>query len=1221
MQFSHLHVHTEYSLLDGMSRIDSLYARAVADKMPALAISDHGNMFGVFRFVAEAYKHLGADGKPLVKPIVGCEFYLCQNRHQRKFTLQTPDKRYHQILLAKNMVGYQNLSRLCSLGYLEGMYGKYPRIDKEIIEQYHEGLIATTCCISATIPQMILRGELDKAEQELQWWLQLFGEDFYIELQRHHLPEQDKVNAHLVQFARKYAIKMIATNDSHYTDPEDADTHDILLCINTGSTVDMPKIDDETAADPNLYPAGMGKNKRRFAFPNHEFYLKTTAQMTTLFADLPEAIDNTNDIVDKVELLHLTRDILLPHFTIPPTYATQDDYLRFLTDKGAAARYSEMTDQLRERIDFELSIIRKMGFAGYFLIVADMIAQAKKMGVSIGQGRGSAAGSVVAYCLRITNIEPIKYNLLFERFLNPDRKSMPDIDTDFDTSGREKVIKYICDKYGKDQVAQIITYSTMGAKMAIKDVARAKNLPLTHSEMLANLVPKDGQLRKILQQPVKSFRADFNSEQINDINTLRAVYEQKQDCKFPGDRKLQSEVLQQAIALEGAVRQVSVHAAGIIIAPQPLSGFVPVCTVNNTPMPVCQINGRDIESAGVIKIDILGLETLNIIQTTLALIKKRHGIWIDMDNIALDDKKTFALYQKADTIGTFQFESAGMRRYLKELRPDTIEDLIAMNALYRPGPMEYIPSFIRRKHGKEPIVYDLPELEEFLSDTYGIMVYQEQVMLIAQKIANFSRADADDLRKAMGKKQRNVLDKMRSMFLENGRKNNHPASVLEKIWTDWEAFASYAFNKSHSTCYAYLAYQTAYLKANYRTEYMAALMDHAKSSEKLSVIMNDARMHNIHILPPDINESSVGSTVNGEGQIRFGFANIKGFSGLIGERIIHIRQQQGKFTDVFDLVEKIEHNTLNKRSLEALVYSGAFDCFGLPRMLYVQTNRKGGNNADIILKYARDVHKVEGLMATSLFADQTEQNIKMQRPKLGEYTPVPLIETLSKEREHINFYLSSHPLDDYGFERLLFAPHHCVADFLQYKEELEGGGKVTPKVFRLQVFVTQFQPKIAQNANAYGKLEVEDKTGKLELSVYGKTFSQFINTVPDKNCQHQVLTLYVSMEKRPYGNEYMVQVKHISLLNSSAENAVRKIRLRLPVSHVDTAFCYFLRQNMQAYPGKIDVQLTLYADDNAKSCLVLQKKQAIRLQGNPSLKQFLVSQTTQQRMECAFAFA
>src|ERR1700744_5314934 len=895
-KFSHLHTHTQFSLLDGAASIQSLYKKAIKDGMPALAITDHGNMFGAFEFVAEAYKHKNDDGTLKVKPVVGCEFYAGADRPRKIITKEQKAERFHQILLAKNKQGYQNLIKLTSLGYMEGMYSKYPRIDKELILQYHEGLIATTCCIGAYVPQTILHESEEKAEKEFKWRLDIFGEDYIIELQRHQIPEQEKINQVLLTFAKKYGVPVIATNDSHYTDREDYNAHDILLCINTGEKQSTPGYDDFINDDANT------KN-RRFKFPNDQFYFKTTEEMKTLFHDVPQAIDNTNLVADKVEVLNLKKDIMLPAFPIPKEFQIHTDsnlnqweYLKYLTQEGAKLRYSDLTPEIQERLDFELFTIKTMGFAGYFLIVSDFIKAGRDMGVFIGPGRGSAAGSVVAYCIGITNIDPIRYNLLFERFLNPDRKSMPDIDTDFDDEGRGKVIDYVVAKYGRNQVAQIVTYGTMAAKMSIKDVARALDLPLPESNALAKLVPERPgiELKRVLHAPLTTKEGEKSLEEkdgvgpddLVNVRLLRDIY---------NGEDIRSRVLHEAERLEGSVRNTGLQAAGIIIAPDDLMTILPVCTARDSDLLVTQIEGSVIEEAGGIKMEFLGLRTLNILKTGLELIRENHGVEIVIDDIPLDDLKTFELYQKGETIGTFQFESPGMQKYLKDLKPDKFNDLIAMNALYRPGPIAYIPNYIDRKHGREPIVFDLPEMEEYLGDTYGITVYQEQVMLLAQKIGGFSKGDADVLRKAMGKKQKSILDKMKNQFINGATAKGFAAAVLEKIWTDWEAFAQYAFNKSHSTCYAFVAYQTAYLKSHYPSEYMAAVLNHAGGIEKITFFMEECKRMGLKVLGPDINESKKGFAVNQKGEIRVGLGGLKGVGEAAVEGVIEERHKSGPF--------------------------------------------------------------------------------------------------------------------------------------------------------------------------------------------------------------------------------------------------------------------------------------------------------------------------------------
>jgi DNA polymerase III subunit alpha len=1164
-RFSHLHVHTQYSLLDGAAGIQALYKKAIADNMPALAITDHGNMFGVFQFVAEAYKHkVNPDDKksPLkIKPVVGCEFYITENRGRKMFSKEEKDPRHHQILLAKNETGYKNLIKLTSLGFIEGMYSKYPRIDKELIHKYHEGLIATTCCLGALVPQTILKKGEKEAENEFKWWLNIFQEDYYVEIQRHGLAEQDKVNQVLLKFAKKFNVKVIASNDSHYVDKTDFNAHDILLCINTGEKLATPAL-REFADDDVLV-----KNKR-FAFPNDQFYFKTTAEMKQTFEDLPEAIDNSNDIVDKVELLDLKRDILLPHFPVPSTFKTQDDYLEHLTWEGAKQRYSVMTTEIEERIRFEFFTIKTMGFAGYFLIVSDFIRAGRELGVFVGPGRGSAAGSVVAYCIGITNIDPIKYNLLFERFLNPDRKSMPDIDTDFDDEGRQKVIDYVVSKYSKSQVAQIITYGTMAAKMSIKDVARVMDLPLPESNALAKLVPERPgiELKRVLHAPFTGEKSlaekeGLGGDDTENIKKLREIY---------NGEDIRSRVLHEAEILEGSVRNTGIHAAGIIIAPQDLTELIPVCTTKESDLWVTQIEGSIIEDSGVIKMDFLGLKTLTILKNALQLIKQNHGVEIDLDTIPLDDKKTFELYQKGDTIGTFQFESPGMQKYLRELKADKFDDLIAMNALYRPGPLAYIPNFIDRKHGREAITYDLPEMEEYLKDTYGITVYQEQVMLLAQKLAGFSKGDADVLRKAMGKKQRSVLDKMKGQFISGATSKGFPADKLEKIWTDWEAFAQYAFNKSHSTCYAYVAYQTAYLKAHYPAEYMAAVLNNAGSIEKITFFMEECKRMGIKVLGPDINESQKGFAVNDKGEIRFGLGGLKGVGEAAVDGIIEERKKKGKFTSIFDLIKRINQRTVNKKSLESLAYSGAFDGLGqFHRAQYFHSaNDDMGTGLERIIRFGNAYQNYSANSTNTLFGD-LPMVMDIQPPKIPECPEWSLTELLDHEKEVTGMFLSGHPLDNYRFE-LRHYGITAIAEFNEFKEAVE----LHPnpfRPFRIAGLVANAQHKISKNGNKYGVLTLEDFSGKFDLTLFGDTYVKYANYFELGNC----LFVTGKFEKWESRNEWNFRVAEICLLETIKRSLTRQIQIELHPKLLTREQVQFIEKNARLYPGKASLRFQL----------------------------------------------
>ncbi len=1165
MQFSHLHVHTQFSLLDGAASIKNLYKKAIAEKMPALAISDHGNMFGAFEFVKEAYQHKNDDGTLKVKPIVGCEFYITQDRTRKTFSKEERDPRHHQILLAKNEQGYKNLVKLTSLGYIEGMYSKYPRIDKTLIHKYHQGLIATTCCLGALVPQTILKKGEAEGENEFKWWLNIFQEDYYIELQRHGIPDQDKVNEILLKFAKKYNVKVIASNDSHYVDQADFNAHDILLCINTGEKQSTPAMREFTDDDVSM------KNKR-FAFPNDQFYLKTGAEMSKVFADLPEAIDNTNEIVSKVDLLDLKKDILLPYFEVPANFKSQEEYLEHLTWSGAKERYKILTPESEERLQFELGVIRKMGFAGYFLIVSDFIKHGRDIGVFIGPGRGSAAGSAVAYCIGITNIDPIKYNLLFERFLNPERKSMPDIDTDFDDDGRQKVIDYVVQKYGKNQVAQIITYGTMAAKSSIADVARVMDLPLPESRAISKLIPERPgiNLKRLLHAPIttKEAKAGENSleekeqlqgEDVENVKKLREIY---------AGNDLHSKILHEAEILEGSVRNTGIHASAIIIAPQDLTDLLPVATSKESELWLTQIEGNSIEEAGVIKMDFLGLKTLSILKTALTLIKQNHGVSIAIDEVPLDDELTYKLYQQGDTNATFQFESAGMQKYLRELKPDKFDDLIAMNALFRPGPMSYIPQFIARKHGRETVAYDLADMEEYLEETYGITVYQEQVMLLSQKLASFSKGDADILRKAMGKKQKYILDKMKVQFIDGATAKGHPKDKLEKVWTDWEAFAQYAFNKSHSTCYAFVAYQTAYLKAHYPSEYMAAVLNHAGSIDKITFYMEECKRMGLKVLGPDINESQNGFAVNNKGEIRFGFSGLKGVGEAAIENINEEKSRHGHFKDIFDLVKRVNLRSVNKKSLESLIYSGAFDCFtDMHRAQYF--NAPPGDTATLekIVKFGAVFQSQSASTTNTLFGDL--QMPEIVPPKLANCPPWQLIEQLDFEKDVTGMYMSGHPLDNYKFEM----NHYNItpiSDFLEVKNAVDG--TPTSKQFRLAGLVIDAQHRLTKTGKNYGVLFIEDFTGKTDFYLWQEDYVKYLKYL-EKGMILMVEGAF--REKRYRQGEFEFSFTKLHLLETVKSTLTKQVIIEMSPEAVSDDFVEFIDQNIKMHPGKSSIKFNI----------------------------------------------
>ncbi|MBL7928983.1 MAG: DNA polymerase III subunit alpha [Bacteroidia bacterium] len=1163
MQFSHLHVHTQFSLLDGAASIKGLFKKAVSDTMPAVAITDHGNMFGVFEFVAEAARINKEAGKEVVKPIVGCEFYLVADRHQKQFTKDNKDKRYHQLFLAKNAVGYSNLIKLCSAGFTEGLYGKYPRIDKALVLAHHEGLIATTCCLGAIVPKTIIKSGEKEAEKEFLWWLDLFGDDYYVELQRHDIPEQHQVNEVLLKFAAKHRVKVIASNDSHYIDQEDYNAHDILLCINTAEKKATPAIKE--FADDDVLVKG-----KRFAFYNDQFYFKTTREMEDRFADIPEAIDNTNEIVSKVETLKLEREVLLPHFSLPSGFTNQDDYLRHLTYQGAKHRYGDMlTDEIKERIDFELFTIRTMGYAGYFLIVADFIRAGKELGVLVGPGRGSAAGSAVAYCLGITNIDPIKYNLLFERFLNPDRKSLPDIDTDFDDEGRQKVIDYTVKKYGKEQVAQIITFGTMAARMSIKDVARVLDLPLPQSNALAKLVPEKAgiSLKRVLTAPVDGedglkYREELIDEELQQVKQLR---------QYLTNGSSEGAVLQEALKLEGSVRNTGVHAAGIIIAPKNLTEIIPIATSKDSDLFITQYEGEIIEKAGVIKMDFLGLKTLSIVRDAVAMIKANHGVEITIDQIPLDDKKTLELYQRGGTNGTFQFESPGMQKNLRELKPDKFEDLIAMNALYRPGPMDYIPLYIKRKHGKEQIVYDLPGTEEILEETYGVTVYQEQVMLLSQRLAGFSKGDADVLRKAMGKKQKAVLENMKEKFFSGAIEKGHPQEKIEKIWNDWLAFAQYAFNKSHSTCYAYLAFQTAYLKAHYPAEYMAAVLTHnIQNIDKITFFLEECRRMKLKVLGPDVNESSYQFSVNEKGEIRFGLAAIKGVGEAAASAIIEERKQKGPFKTVFDFLGRLNSKAVNKKCLESLIKAGAFDVFSdVHRAQFFTADSSAQTGLDKALKYAASVQDSINKNQVSLFGEADSGNYNMAAPRLPDAEPWSMLEKLNHEKDVIGFYISGHPLDMYRYEIKNFCS--CTISQINNPEawpELSRKG-----AFTFAGIVKQAHHRISKNGKKFGIFTLEDMTGSIELPLWNeKKYLEF-----EKYMKPDVFLYVRACSQLRYNttDKFELSIIELSLLSEIGNKAAKGITVIANAEDLTEETIHELFELVKNYPGRIPIRFSI----------------------------------------------
>ena len=1026
--YFNFHNHSIFSSLQSTTSIEDLINKAKSDNFPAVGMVDLGNMMGAFKFISEVENYNSkvkkahqeyidqkqkaeeegvefSEKEPQQKtiiPVLGCEFYISDRPEQKQFTKDDPDRRTNMVLLAKNFTGYKNLAKLSSIGFVKGFYFGVPRISRQMISQYKEGLIAVTSGISGDIPDAILNFGEQKGEELFKWWKEEFGADFYVQIQNHDLYEEEHVNQTLLQFAEKYDVKILAQNETFYTEKSDADIQDIVSCIKDGEKLSTP--------------IGRGFGKRR-GLASQEFYIKNTEEIKQAFRQYPDAFEAYTELLQKFEPYTLKRDVLLPEFDIPQEFQHEDDlkdggkrgenaYLRHLTYEGAKKKYGEITDEIAERLDFELEVIAKTGYPGYFLIVQDFCNEAKNMGVSVGPGRGSAAGSAVAYCIGITNVDPIKYDLLFERFLNPERISMPDIDIDFDDEGRDRIIKWVIDKYGQSNVAQIITYSVLGGKSAIKDAGRVLDVPIFETNNIAKLVPSvpGMNIAKALSKYDK-----LKDEDKVLVDEMKAILENPKDSRY--------RVLDSARKMEGCIRNTGIHACGVIITPEDISNLVPISiAAKDADILVSQFDNSVAESAGLLKMDFLGLRTLTIIKDALKLIKQRYNIDINPDEIPLDDAKTYQLFKEGRTVGIFQYESAGMQKDMRDLKPTVFADLIAMNALYRPGPIKYIPNFINRKHGVEEIVYDLPETEEYLKETYGITVYQEQVMLLSQKLANFTKGEADTLRKAMGKKQRNVLDKMYPKFIEGGKANNLDETKLQKIWKDWEAFAEYAFNKSHSTCYALIAYHTAYLKANYPAEYMASVMsNNINNTAQITMFMEDCKSMGVDVLGPDVNESQYKFSVNEKGQIRFGLGAIKGIGEGPSEAIDQERQK-GKFKDVFDFFERVSSSQVNKRVVEGLVMAGAFDELdAYHRAQYLEPDSSGKTAVEKLLRYGQNYNESKSSVENSLFADMMEE-VQIERFKIDPQPEWSNMYKLNKEKETIGFYLSAHPIDEFKYQ-------------------------------------------------------------------------------------------------------------------------------------------------------------------------------------------------------------
>ena len=1168
--FSHLHCHSQFSILQSTSSINNLINAAVKNKMPAVALTDTGNMMGAFYFVkevlaynksAEAYNNNlteDQEAKNPLKPILGCEFNVCENHTDKS----QKDNGYQVVFLAKNKNGYHNLAKMSSISHTQGFY-YVPRIDKKIIEQYKDDLIVLSGNLYGEIPSKILNIGEKQAEEALLWWKEQFGDDFYLEVTRHHQENEDHVNTVLIEFSKKHKIKLVATNNTYYTNEDEAEAHDILLCVKDGEKIATPK--------------GRGRGFR-YGLPNNEYYFKTQDEMKELFTDIPEAITNIQDLVDKVETYTLARDVLLPKFNIPEQFKHPDDekdggvrgenaYLKHLTFEGAKKRYGEDLDQNTiDRLEFELSIIEKTGYPGYFLIVWDFILEARKMGVSVGPGRGSAAGSAVAYCLWITNIDPIKYDLLFERFLNPDRVSMPDIDIDFDDEGRQKVIDYVIKKYGASQVAQIITYGTMAAKSSIRDTARVLDLPLSDADRIAKLIP-GVKLQNIFGEDDKSKNKinGLRKEELENVNELRRLAE--------GD-DLESRTITQACALEGSLRNTGIHACGIIITPENITNLIPVATAKDTDMYVTQFDNSVVESAGLLKMDFLGLKTLTLIKDTVKIVKAIHGKELIPDEFPLNDPKTYELFQRGETIGIFQYESPGMQKHMKALKPTEFADLIAMNALYRPGPMEYIPLFIMRKHGEEAIEYDLPEMEEYLKETYGITVYQEQVMLLSQKIAGFTKGEADMLRKAMGKKIFALLEKLKPKFIEGGKANNHPEDILEKIWKDWEAFAAYAFNKSHSTCYAYIAYQTAYLKAHYPAEFMAAVLSNNMNDIKqVTFFMEECKRAGIPVLGPDINESFYKFAVNKDGAVRFGMGAIKGVGASAVEAIVEERKKNGNYTSIFDVTKRVDLRLANKKAFDGLVLAGGLDSFtNTHRAQYFATDEKGITFIERAIRFGNKYQENKNSAQVSLFGETSE--IQFPEPEIPPAKKWNIMEELSKEKEVVGIYISGHPLDDFKTEITYF----CNGE-LTMLQNLE---TILNRDASFGGIVTAVEHRISKNGKGWASFTLEDYSGSYAFNIFGEEYLKFKHFL----IPNSFLYVKVFGKKGWKENDVRLSFVNIQLLQDVLEDFSKKLTLNIDLRDINKNTIEKLNELLKNYIGKKIVNFTIFdAEEKLKLTL------------------------------------
>jgi DNA polymerase III subunit alpha len=1159
--FAHLHNHTQFSILQSTTNVAGLVKKAAELNMKAVALTDTGNMMAAFHFekaVAGYNKGIKAErqkaeeaGEPFTKeeimPIIGCEFNVCRDLTDKK----NKDNGYQVVFLAKNKKGYHNLVKLASIAYTEGFY-YVPRIDKLAVEKYCEDIIVLTGNLYGEVPSLILNVGTVQAEEALVWWKSIFKDDLYVELMRHGQEDEDRANLTLIELAQKHEVKLVASNNTFYLEKSDSESHDVLLCVKDNELVSTPK--------------GRGRGFR-FGLDNQEYYFKSQDEMKELFLDLPEAIESIAEIISKCEAYGLAREVLLPAFDIPEQFIDSEDnndggkrgenaYLRHLTYEGAEKRYEEITDEIRERIDFELATIANTGYPGYFLIVQDFCNAARDMGVSVGPGRGSAAGSAVAYCTGITNVDPIKYDLLFERFLNPDRISMPDIDIDFDDEGRGRVIDWVIEKYGASQVAQIITYGTMAAKSSIRDAARVLDLPLGDADRVAKLVP-DISLTKLfkLSDSELADKLKNNQDEINKANELKRISEQTD---------LAGQVVNQARKIEGSVRNTGTHACGVIITPGDITNYVPVALVKDSNMYCTQYDNSVAESAGLLKMDFLGLKTLTLIKYAVQNVKERHGIELVPDEFPVDDVPTYELFQRGETVGIFQYESPGMQKYMRELKPTVFADLIAMNALYRPGPLEYIPSFIKRKHGIEEIIYDLDDCEEYLKETYGITVYQEQVMLLSQKLAGFTKGDADTLRKAMGKKQIDILDKMRPRFLEEGAAKGHDKGKLEKIWKDWEAFASYAFNKSHSTCYAWIAYQTAYLKANYPAEYMASVLSNNMSDIKqVSFFMEESKRMGIPVLGPDVNESNYKFTVNKEGAIRFGLGAIKGLGSAPVEAIIAERVENGPYHSIFEFSKRINLRVCTKKAFESLAYAGGFDSFNtIHRAQYFKEDQNGRLFLENVMKFGASFQESENSSQVSMFGEAT--GTKMPEPEVPKAQEWGSVYKLNREKEVVGIFISGHPLDDYRVDIESF----CNGNVKMLSEMESHVGKEV----NIAAVISDPEHRFTKKGDPFGSLMIEDYTDSFKIFLWRENYLKYKHFLTEG--AFVVVKGRIEIPKNRKDVEFTIS--SFEMLQDLREKRAKALHLRVSTRSVDQIMITDLNRLFLENPGNCLLHFTIF---------------------------------------------